>query len=279
MAKKKIESPYPKVGEIIRAIAVALDTKSYSKDIDRYARDGDYDFRLRGKTIKEAVLVPLIENGDEEFAHDFEKKLGAFLDDYIDLLLAVPLDGLKRSEALPMLGTHFFSYHAALFLFFISGRFRYPVPAHCDFTQNQAVDGVFEWIECNISGWAEFHRGLDKVHKDQMMRWRKGEDLPRLQSINEMHGWSETKQAVSEAEMQVIRRNLLIARAIDHFKRMQIGGLVFLDVVSHIRNGLRPYDIGMKLNESHRAIASRFTELIPSVASLDSKLRRTEKKN
>lgn len=278
MAKKKFESPYPKVGEIIRAIAVAIDTKSYSNNLDRYAREGDYDSSLRAKTTQEAVLGPLLASCDQEFALYFEKQFGAFLDDYIDLMLNVPLDGLNRSEALSILGTHFYSYHGALFLYFISGVFGFPVPAHCDFSKNQAVDGVFQWIESNISGWTEFHDGLEKVHKDQIVRWRKGLDLPRYKSIVEMHEWSETNQSISEAEIQVIRRNLIIARAIDHFKRNKVGKSVFYDVVNHIRNGLRPFDIGKRINESHRAIASRFTEFFPSLASLDFKLRRTEKK-
>lgn len=278
MSKSKVESPYPKLGEIIRTIAVALDTKKGNREFDRYSREGDYDFRLREKMLKEAVIDPSEEVGGLEFASFLSGFSEFVLTSYIDLMLKVALDGVKRSESLPLLGAYYFSYQLADLLLQLSQRFHFPIPFNCDYSNAQAINAVFDWTEVNVPNWSEFYSGLEKENKDKIARWRKGEELPRFKSIKEFPDWSVKNKKLSQANKYLIRRNLLIARAIEFCKKEEGGRNLLQAAVWYIRNGMKPCDIGLALGNAQREIVSRYSDLMQPVSYLVSELDPTTEK-
>jgi hypothetical protein len=52
------------MGEIFRFLALALDTKSKNREVDRYAREGEIDWSLPNKLKDELFLQPI---GNDQF--------------------------------------------------------------------------------------------------------------------------------------------------------------------------------------------------------------------
>lgn len=66
--------PYPRLGEIYNALAQALDTKSKNRDVERLAREGDFDWSLLSGLREELILDPLRRYvGDEVFIDDLDR--------------------------------------------------------------------------------------------------------------------------------------------------------------------------------------------------------------
>lgn len=60
--------PYPRLGEIYRAMAVAIGTKAGNRDVDRLAREGEFDLTLLPALGDELLVGPLAKSVDPEFA-------------------------------------------------------------------------------------------------------------------------------------------------------------------------------------------------------------------
>ena len=73
---RKHPTPYPRLGEIYRALAVAVDTKAGSRNIDRLAREGEFDWSLLPILGEEIVVQPLARSVDPEFAELVADSIG-----------------------------------------------------------------------------------------------------------------------------------------------------------------------------------------------------------
>ena len=60
--------PYPRLGELYRALAVALGTKGSNSDVDDLARKGDFNWTLLPSLGEDLVVAPLAKYVDPEFA-------------------------------------------------------------------------------------------------------------------------------------------------------------------------------------------------------------------
>lgn len=104
--------PYPRLGEIYRAAAVAVDTKAGNRDVDRLAREGEFDWTLLPTLGDELLVGPLAKSVDPEFADLVAQTVAYVHASYVALVSTVPLDSLDRKEALPLLVEHYFAPHA-----------------------------------------------------------------------------------------------------------------------------------------------------------------------
>lgn len=125
--------PFPRLGEIYRVLALALDTKNKAKtkdhlyrDIDKLARDGNYDWSLLPTLCRELISEPLEHYTDADFAGLVEQFVSHVHASYIQLVATISLDSLSREEALPLLVEHYFSAHACGLLFGIQKEFGGP---------------------------------------------------------------------------------------------------------------------------------------------------------
>lgn len=60
--------PYPRIGEVYRVLAGAFDTKASNRDIDRFAREGEFDWHLAHGLRDKILVEPLRRRTDKEFA-------------------------------------------------------------------------------------------------------------------------------------------------------------------------------------------------------------------
>jgi len=81
----KDHPPYPRLGELYRALAGALDTKVRAEDcnVDRLAREGEYDWSLLPTLQQNLITNPLRDATDNEFAEIVGQFAGHLHCDYL----------------------------------------------------------------------------------------------------------------------------------------------------------------------------------------------------
>lgn len=236
-------SPYPNQGVIIRHLASAFDLKAGNKQLDEYVKKGDSDWQLRSRLVDEVFVSPIGKSIDSETAAFFKLLIEDFLDDYLELVKTVGLDGVPRAVALKLLIVHYFSWQSSMFLFTLFKVIEGPsascfiVPDRC------AIDAVIEWFSENIEDWQKGHSLWPKEHKDRLVVWRKGAELPSYTSIMLLPTWFADSGVPLDGVMaSKLRFFLLIARAVEWFKAQKTGIHGVNATAQHILYGHEHYD-------------------------------------
>ncbi|MGY0219160.1 ankyrin repeat domain-containing protein [Endozoicomonadaceae bacterium StTr2] len=185
MAVKAPERPYLTVGEIYRSIAVALGTKNRNSEVDRMARQGDYDYQLRDKLLTDLFYKPLEKQAGESFAKFACNAIDHFVSEYIGLVKAVPLDAMKREESLPALFKFFISRQVAGIVTQFYKKFGGPSPEQYFCSDNNQKLGVTcQWLEDNNESFSILLKSINnKQHQDQYRKWKQGKELPKAGSF------------------------------------------------------------------------------------------------
>ncbi len=134
------------MGEIYRTLALAFDTKARNRDVDRYAREGDIDWRFPGSLVEELFFKPFYAVLDEEYAGVLCAALIRFYQDYISLVASLGLDALLRKQALPVLIESFFVPRGASLLHQLVESFGGPEVARLLDSDGTSIAAVFEWL-------------------------------------------------------------------------------------------------------------------------------------
>lgn len=212
--------PYPRLGECYRALAVALDTKASNRDIDRLAREGDFDSLLLESIREEIILHPLKKHTDLEFAKLIHQWLAYVQTHYLELVASVSLDGLNRAEAFPLLLTHFFIPHAVALIMNVQKELDGPELTQLLDHNKNPLAVVFEWYSKGdtrslIKLAFPCTTGTDRTDSEMVQKWMQGTDLPKLSSITRFTIALEKNNTNSTSEeTRGLRRWLLIARAL-----------------------------------------------------------------
>ena len=282
--------PFPRLGEIYRVLALALDIKYKSidsgglyRDIDRLAREGEYDWSLLPTLCQELITKPLARHTDADFAALIEQFVRHIHEDYIRLVATVSLDSLRREEALPLLVEHYFSVHGCGLLLAIQKKFGGPDLLVLLNAPSSPVEAVLAWA----SGEADTGQGVrtliktafpdttdeDKAGRDMVNRWVKGTPP----NIDNLLQFAEKLKAKGFAKHQNLCRWLIVARALAWLEKKSHVPLRHL-MRQHFLSGLQDVDIGALL--SHAAFHAGQNRQALSIAGLMLKenLKRTTPK-
>ena len=216
--------PYPRLGECYRLLAKALDTKGSNRQVDRLAREGDFDWQLLAQLRETLIEAPLRTKSDDTFAQFVAVAAETLHASYVDLIKAVPLDALTREQSLPALTTHLFAPFAASFLLQLQKAVPSPPLVRLLDEQEHPVAVVFAWLESELN--IESHQlrqmvyadaiGENKNGRELMQRWRHGLQLPDLQSIfllrNKLHSMFPNRAPLIRAftEWLIVARGLVV---------------------------------------------------------------------
>jgi len=210
-------SPFPRQGEIIRAIANALGSKLNNKNIDDYVRNGDTDFKLRDKVIDEVVFDPIKKHICSDLALELRDLTRNMCDEYLKKVTTIALPAATRVETLPALVDHFF---APYFRRFLSSESRTWLESNILKIPSQnisTIDALINWQNKHIKNWdEELKTDLGNAERDKLRKWQKKDELPSVVAITLLF------QKVPD-EFQKLKRILLIARSIDFMKRSELG--------------------------------------------------------
>lgn len=249
--KKQHLKPYPNQGEIIRAIANSINSKGNNRELDRFARDGDYDYHLRGRMIDKVIFQPIKEVVNYEVAEFVKNYLESFLKNYIHMIQSIPMDGVSRKESLLVLNDWCFSFQAAGFLLNFFKKFGGPHPVLLASVDKNSLEIVFQWIDEHIPDWKSLYQGLDKINKDQIQRWRIGKTLPLLKSVDEIWTQSESVEKPSENDYKIAKAYIILARVLDYFRESHSSERTFNKLRVHLWPGIQSFDLGHIISKFH----------------------------
>ncbi len=284
MTEEKLLPPYPRMGEIYRTLALAFDTKARNRDVDKYAREGDVDWKLPRSLVDELFFKPFCTVLDEECAEVLCQSLIRFYQDYISLVGSLGLDGLLREQALPVLIKTFFVPHGASVLRELGESFGGPNIARLLDSEQTSIVAVFDWLSPDdpyaIAKTAfPGSTGADKTSREMVFRWIQGKQLPDLPSIRLF--LSELKRHGSVEQMRRIpdlKRWLMTARAIDWLERNSDGCCPKSLMLSFILRGTPIVDVGRALSEVLHEEGGRLSDLKMPALMLGECLKRATPK-
>jgi hypothetical protein len=272
--------PYPRLGEVYRTISGALDTKAGNRSVDRLAREGEFDWSLLPSLGEDLIFAPLRKQIDPEFAELIKVFVTRFHSDYLGLVSTVPLDGLRREDAMPLLVEYYFSYLGMELINQIREKFGGPDLMVLLEPDCHRIAVVLDWYsdegEESLAKTAYFgSTGSDKRNREMVARWATGNQLPDLASIKlfatalEARGSPEQK-----ARVPALGRWLIIARALTVLEtKSPVPFSAYMR--RYLLDGFPAIDIGHILSTAVLEAGKRFSILSLPALTLYESLNRT----
>jgi len=216
--------PYPRIAECYRTLAVALDTKASNRDVDRLAREGDYDWSLLSNLNDELIVAPLLKYVEKDFADFVGQWLEQMRRSYKALVSSVALDSLSRADALPLLISNYFAPQANGLILGIHERFGGPEVAELMDPARNPIAVVWEWLNQNEGKSLEKvafpgTTGTDRSDREKVLKWVRGIELPKLTSIKKFADAIDKSGTVLEEKVLNLRRWLIVARALAYLEK------------------------------------------------------------
>ena len=282
--------PFPRLGEIYRVLALALDIKHDSttsgglyRDIDRLAREGEYDWSLLPTLCQELITKPLTRHTDPSFAGLVEQFVSHVHASYVHLVATISLDSLSREQALPLLVKHYFSAHGCGLLVGIQKEFGGPDVFALMEAQARPVGVVLDWASGD-AGTGQGVRTLlktafpdttdeDKTGRDMVNRWARGTPA----DMSNLHQFVERLKANGFVEHENLRRWLVVDRALTWLEERSPVPLRNL-MREHLLLGLQDFDIGTALSEAAFHAGQKRPALLMPGLMLHENLKRTTPK-
>lgn len=282
--------PFPRLGEIYRVLALALDTKNNAKtkdhlyrDIDKLARDGDYDWSLLPTLCRELISEPLKHYTDADFAALVEQFVSHVHASYIQLITTISLDSLSREEALPLLVENYFSAHACGLLLGIQKEFGGPDLLVLLDAETNPLSVVLEWAgsanaDPNVNTLTKLafpeSTGADKTGREMLNRWLNGKQLPDIGNIKL---FVKALKHKGFTQHDNLCRWLVVARALAWLEERSPVPLRHV-MRQHVLLGPQDFDIGALLSHAAFHAGQKRPALLMPGHMLHKNLKRTTPK-
>ncbi len=275
--------PYPKLGECYRELAVALGTKNSNRELDRWAREGDFDWSLEDKLKHELIVGPLERKVGIEFAAFVSEVCDWTCQRHLALIRHLALDAMTREEALPLLLENHFIPGLAAFLINLRKGIDGPDMADLINPDQNPLNVVFCWLESSLDienttidkQLYPTSTGSDKNGREALSRWRDGskDQCPDLASICAIADLTTRLYPGSTIEKEHLKGWLLVARMIVKFekKNPELKAQVFQQLIQ----GVPARDIGHVLSIANFEKSTKRRVLIEPGLILGHRLRRT----
>lgn len=279
---ENILPPYPRLGEIYRTLAVAVDTKAGNRDVDRLAREGEFDWSLLPTISDDLIVGPLAKSVDHEFADLLAQTIAYVHASYVNLVSTVPLDALSREEALPPLVEHYFAPHALGLVFGIKQGFGGPDLMKLFDPDLRPVAIVLEWLdqgEDRPLAKVAFPESTtaDRAEFEMVRKWTDGTNLPDRQSIVRFGAALSKAGGIRPEKVQNLRIWLIVARALAHLeKESPVPFRGFMR--RHLLLGMPDIDIGRILSTASIEAGRSYSQLALPALTLYENLKRTTRK-
>lgn len=281
------QPPYPRLGECYRLLARALDTKSGNRDVDRLAREGDFDWQLIPQLRQEFISDPLAQRVNKEFSDFMVAVVDAFHVQYVHVVKTLQMDALTRSQSLPALITYLYAPYAASFILEMHKAIPSPTIVALLDTGRYPVDVVIDWLESELGiepkqlGRRLYpdSTGLNKNGRQDLQRWRTGIQLPSLNSITLitrelLHHYPRRPHLIKAAGEWLITARMLSYLADEASVYVDLRSLMLREVLGNIPND----DIGWILSTLNIKAAEHKRAVVESGLLLQEELKRTTRK-
>ena len=216
--------PYPRTAECYRTLALAFDTKASNRDVDRLAREGDYDWSLLSKLGDELIFAPLKKYVETEFADFVRQWLDHSHSSYQKLVSSIALDSLSRTDTLPILISGYFVPQALALIVGMREKFGGPQLTQLLDSAKNPIAVVLDWLDHDehtplLKLAFPDTTNTDRSDREMIQKWVRGADLPRLASIKKFADAVERSCSVSREKTMSLRRWLVLARALAYMEK------------------------------------------------------------
>lgn len=279
--------PYPRLGECYRLLANALDTKNSNREVDRLAREGDFDWQLIPDLRQRLIRAPLQDKSSEAFANYVMATVEIMHDEYIQMIKKIAVDALTRSETLPVLIRYQYAPRAASFLLNLSDAIPSPSLVQLLDSDRHPIDVVFRWLEKELTvdegqlSYALYpdSTGKNKNGREDLKRWRQGTQLISLSSIS-LISQDLREQFKPHAHLiGACTEWLITARALVFFEEQ---AAPYFDlrrtILSEVLCGALPVDLGWILSNLNIEAGNRLQTIKEAGLYLFEDLKRTTTK-
>lgn len=207
-------TPYPHPAEIIRELGSALGTKLSTATKDA-VRSRETDLRILDALITDTISQPISNYIEPATGHAIDELLKNSLRWYLELVAKISLEGVNRSDSLPLLRIILLeNFTRALGMLLHS---QAPVIALPTLLMSErALESSFRWVE-QQPWWGDIWRNLEKSDKDRIRAWRENTNLPDATGIKVL--FEKATSANSTQHRATARTLLLLSRAIDSLRK------------------------------------------------------------
>lgn len=284
MTRKTDNPPYPRFGECYRTLALAFDTKAGNREVDRLAREGDYDWSLLPRLTDELLLTPLGRYVDPGFASLLRLWLEHMHIRYRELILGVTVDSLGRADALPVLVSGFFAPQAVWLLVAVRKEFGGPELTSLLDREKSPVAVVMDWLDegeaiplakLAFPGTTDH----DRAAYEKVRKWMRGSDTPDVASIKTFADAIGRRGAIAKEKTLALRRWLVLARALCWLEKQPPSFSVRQEMLRYLLSGMPDIDVQSILRRTVAACAGRYSTLSLPALTLYEDLRRFTPKN
>ncbi|EHZ2900275.1 ankyrin repeat domain-containing protein [Vibrio vulnificus] len=218
MTKQKIETPYYSIQFLLREFANGLGTKgidsSIAKKIDDACKNNEITPALYHELKQKLIYEPVKGFINESMAQRFVAGFDRFVEQYRELMMAAPLDGVKVEDARAFLDRYFLTFNLSLFCDDILG----DVPLNSIVvaqSKQSFVSIVINGLK-QLPQWPQHYRSLSPESKERLRTWALPDkaELPSLSSINLIG-----RKLRTEKSWLAFKVNFLVARLWDYFFR------------------------------------------------------------
>jgi len=284
MTRKTDTPPYPRFGECYRTLALAFDTKAGNREVDRLAREGDYDWSLLPRLTDELLLIPMGRYVDPGFASLLRSWLEHMHIRYRELILGVTVDSLGRDDALPVLVSGFFAPQAVWLLVAAHKEFGGPELTRLLDSDKNPVEVVMDWLdEGEATPLAKLAfpgtTGHDRAAYEKVRKWMRGSDMPDVASIRTFADAIGRHGAIAREKTLALRRWLVLARALCWLEKQPPPSSVRQEMLRYLLSGMPDIDVQCILQRTVAACARRYSALSLPALTLYEDLRRSTSKN
>ena len=218
MTKQKIETPYYSLQFLLREFANGLGTKGIdsriAKKIDDACKNNEITPALYHELKQKLIYEPVKGFVNESVAQRFVVGFDRLVDQYRELMIAAPLDGVAVEDARIFLDRYFLTFNLSLFCDDILGNV--PLNSIVVAQSKQSFVSIVVNGLKQLPQWPKYYRSLSSENKERLRIWALPDkaELPSLGSINLIG-----RKLRTEKSWLAFKVNFLVARLWDYFFR------------------------------------------------------------
>jgi ankyrin repeat protein/tetratricopeptide (TPR) repeat protein len=228
--KTTMPAPFPSMGEVLRTITLALDSKNAStkitnKKFDEFARGEDINWHLKSEIIERHIYLPLQSSTNEDFAQYIGGFVEYLTDSYLELVKNQSVDNLNREQVIPVIAEDFFAMQSFELLDQLQREFSGPQLAYLLSSPENMFKLIFDWFR--TEGSTTLHKlaypstcGDGKNGRDNFTRWINGEQIPDASSLTFfIKSLKKNQPSLDDEKLNTLKVWLQIARAFTWFEK------------------------------------------------------------
>lgn len=217
-----LNEPYPNIGYVLNRLADIADTKSQaSKGESRYRKEEDFSSRKTvepsfvSDSVRHLFYEPLVKAVSEEFAHFFSGCIWMGLNNYIEIIKLVPMEGVAQHKVARLLNRHLVVEVLASIIWKVgTSQMQNDVPGF--FCDKNPVQTLISFYESQISSPEDSIKRAFAGNIRTANKWLSGEEIPNLGHLSNLASWASIScpQATNRD-----KENLFLARFIASFHK------------------------------------------------------------